>query len=140
MGGIKIDHNKGLDGHSDGDVLLHSICDAILGALGLVDLGYHYPSSDLNLQGIDSSEMLNKILNMMKEKNFELNHLDSTIITQEPRISDYRESIENNLSNLLGINEFSVNLKATTTDFLGFIGKSEGIAAQSIVTLNKLNN
>ena len=84
--------------------------------------------------------MLNKILNMMKEKNFEVKHLDSTIITQEPRISDYRESIENNLSNLLGINEFSVNLKATTTDFLGFIGKSEGIAAQSIVTLNKLNN
>ena len=84
--------------------------------------------------------MLNKILNMMKEKKFEVKHLDSTIITQEPRISDYRESIENNLSNLLGINEFSVNLKATTTDFLGFIGKSEGIAAQSIVTLNKLNN
>ena len=140
LGGIKIDHNKGLDGHSDGDVLLHSICDAILGALGLVDLGYHYPSSDLNLQGIDSSEMLNKILNMMKEKKFEVKHLDSTIITQEPRISDYRESIENNLSNLLGINEFSVNFKATTTDFLGFIGKSEGIAAQSIVTLNKLNN
>jgi len=140
LGGIKIDYNKGLDGHSDGDVLLHSICDAILGALGLIDLGYHFPSTDLTLQGVDSSKMLKKILIMMKEKNFEIKHLDSTIITQEPKISDYREKIENNLSNLLGINEFSVNIKATTTDFLGFIGNSEGIAAQSIVTLNDLNN
>jgi len=138
LGGVDIKYPKGLDGHSDGDVLLHSVCDAILGALGLMDLGYHFPSKDQNLKGIDSKEMLIKILKEMKEKKFQLKHLDSTIILQEPKISDYRQEIEKNLAELLCIDEFSVNIKATSTDFLGLIGKSEGIAAQSIVTLNSL--
>ena len=138
LGGVDIKYPKGLDGHSDGDVLLHSVCDAILGALGLMDLGYHFPSKDQNLKGIDSKDMLIKILKEMKEKKFQLKHLDSTIILQEPKISDYRQEIEKNLAELLCIDEFSVNIKATSTDFLGLIGKSEGIAAQSIVTLNSL--
>jgi 2-C-methyl-D-erythritol 2,4-cyclodiphosphate synthase len=103
-----------------------------------MDLGYHFPSNDQNLIGIDSKEMLIKILKEMKEKKFQLKHLDSTIILQEPKISDYRQEIEKNLAELLCIDEFSVNIKATSTDFLGLIGKSEGIAAQSIVTLNSL--
>jgi len=140
LGGVRISHSKGLEGHSDGDVLLHSICDAILGALGLFDLGYHFPSDDPDLSGIDSRDMLMKILNMMKKNNFQVNHLDSTIIAQAPRISEYREEIENKLSELLGVRKSSVNVKATTTDLLGFIGKSEGIAAQSIVTLEKLGS
>jgi 2-C-methyl-D-erythritol 2,4-cyclodiphosphate synthase len=138
LGGVQIPFEKGLSGHSDADVLIHSICDAILGALGKGDIGRHFPDTDPKYKDISSLILLKKVSEIMTEVNFQVNNLDSVIIAEKPHLAPYIEDMEKNLSRVLKINRELINIKATTNEGLGWIGKGEGIAAYSIVSLREL--
>lgn len=133
IGGVHIPYEKGLEGHSDADVLLHAICDALLGAAGLGDLGQHYPDSDAAFRGIDSRALLRDVAGKLKSSNLRIVNVDATVIAQEPRISPYKTRMIGNIAADLGLAPAAVNVKATTTEHLGFIGRGEGIAAQAVV-------
>ena len=135
LGAIDIDYPYTLEGHSDGDVLIHSIIDSILGSASLGDIGKYFPSNDKSLEGIDSTIMLSKIKKMIDEKNIHIINLDCTIIAQKPRMSDHINKMEKNIAKILNISENKVNIKSTTTDFIGIIGSEKSIAAQSICTI-----
>ncbi len=135
LGGIEIEFDRGLEGHSDGDVLLHAICDAILGALGEGDLGRHFPSSDEALRGIDSAILLERVVGLMGDRGFGIGNLDATLIAQAPRLSPVQEKMQANIASLLGAPPEKVNLKVTSTDHLGAIGRGEGMAAIAVVLL-----
>ncbi|HIG68891.1 MAG TPA: 2-C-methyl-D-erythritol 2,4-cyclodiphosphate synthase [Myxococcales bacterium] len=135
LGGIEIEFDRGLEGHSDGDVLLHAICDAILGALGEGDLGRHFPSSDEALRGIDSAILLERVVGLMRDRGFGIGNLDATLIAQAPRLSPVQEKMQANIASLLGAPPEKVNLKVTSTDHLGAIGRGEGMAAIAVVLL-----
>jgi 2-C-methyl-D-erythritol 2,4-cyclodiphosphate synthase len=135
LGGVKIPHAKGLLGHSDADVLLHAICDACLGAAGLGDLGRHFPDSDPRYKGIDSRNLLRHVESLLDERGWRLENLDSTIIAQAPRLAPHIPLMITNIAADLGISADCVNVKATTTERLGFAGREEGIAAHAVVLL-----
>lgn len=135
LGGIEVEFERGLEGHSDGDVLLHAICDAILGALGEGDLGRHFPSSDEALRGIDSAILLERVVGLMRDRGFGIENLDATLIAQAPRLSPVQEKMQANIASLLGAPPEKVNLKVTSTDHLGAIGRGEGMAAIAVVLL-----
>ena len=135
LGGIEVEFDRGLEGHSDGDVLLHAICDAILGALGEGDLGRHFPSSDEALRGIDSAILLERVVGLMRDRGFAIGNLDATLIAQAPRLSPVQEKMQANIASLLGAPPEKVNLKVTSTDHLGAIGRGEGMAAIAVVLL-----
>jgi 2-C-methyl-D-erythritol 2,4-cyclodiphosphate synthase len=135
LGGIEVEFDRGLEGHSDGDVLLHAICDAILGALGEGDLGRHFPSSDEALRGIDSAVLLERVAGLMRDRGFGIGNLDATLIAQAPRLSPFQEKMQANIASLLGAPPEKVNLKVTSTDHLGAIGRGEGMAAIAVVLL-----
>lgn len=137
LGGIKVDYHLGLKGHSDADVLLHAICDSILGALALGDIGKWFPDSDSKFAGIDSQLLLKDILNSPQLKGWSLVNLDCTIIAQQPKVSPYIESIRENIAKLFWVKEDKISVKATTTEKLGFTGRGEGIAAQAIIMLSR---
>ncbi|MFH1678634.1 MAG: 2-C-methyl-D-erythritol 2,4-cyclodiphosphate synthase [Candidatus Omnitrophota bacterium] len=137
LGGIEIPYSKGLLGHSDADVLLHAICDAFLGAAGLSDIGEHFPDTDLKYKGIRSTELLKKVFRLIKNKGFMVVNLDTTIIAQAPRVSLWRQEIHNSLIRLLKLKPEAVNLKATTTEGLGDIGKNKAIAAWCVALLRR---
>jgi 2-C-methyl-D-erythritol 2,4-cyclodiphosphate synthase len=138
LGGVEINHNKGLLGHSDADVLIHAINDAILGALGLGDIGMHFPDTDMNFKDISSLILLKKVIIMMKNNGFEIVNCDNIIILERPKVFPYIDLMKKTLSATMEINPVQLNIKATTTEGLGFCGREEGIAAQSIVLLNEL--
>jgi len=138
LGGVEIPFEKGLFGHSDADVLCHSICDAILGALGKGDIGYHFPDSDPKYKDISSLILLKKVSEIMTEANFQVNNLDSVIIAEKPRLLPYIEEMEKNVSRVLKIGREGINIKATTNEGLGGIGQGEGIAAYTIVSLREV--
>ena len=135
LGGVEIPHQRGLEGHSDGDALLHAVADAILGALGQGDLGAHFPSSDERYRGIASGVILREVVAKMTEKGFRLGNVDATIIAQAPRLSPHQPAMHENLSSLLGVEAGRVNVKVTSTDQLGAMGRKEGIAALAVVLL-----
>jgi 2-C-methyl-D-erythritol 2,4-cyclodiphosphate synthase len=135
LGGLEIPHHRGLQGHSDGDVLLHAIASALLGALGAGDLGSHFPSSDPALEGIRSGEILARVVAMVRERGFSLGNLDATLIAQEPRLGGHLAKLRSSVAALLDAPEDRVNVKVTSTDRLGAIGRGEGIAAQAVVLL-----
>lgn len=135
LGGVEIPFERGLEGHSDGDVLFHAVADAILGALGEGDLGRHFPSSDESLRGVDSAILLGKVVGMMRERGFVLGNLDATVIAQVPRLSPHQAEMEQNLAKILGVAPDLVNLKVTSTDHLGAIGREEGMASIASVLL-----
>ena len=135
LAGVEIEHDRGLEGHSDGDVVYHAICDAILGALAEGDLGKHFTSSDESLRGIDSAILLERVVGMMAERGLRIGNLDATLIAQAPRLSPYQEQMEKNLVGLLRSEPDRVNLKVTSTDHLGALGRQEGIAALAVVLL-----
>ena len=137
IGGIKIDYHLGLKGHSDADVLLHAICDSILGALALGDIGKWFPDNDPRYSGIDSKLLLKDILNSPELKGWALVNLDCTIIAQQPKFSPYIGSIRESIAELFWVKEDRISVKATTTEKLGFTGRGEGIAAQAIIMLHK---
>lgn len=135
LGGVEIPHTKGLEGHSDGDVLLHAIASALLGALGDGDLGTHFPSSDPSLEGIDSGEILRTVMARVRQAGFKLGNVDATVIAEEPRLALHLPKLRTSVAALLNAPEERVNIKATSTDRMGAIGRGEGIAAQAVVLL-----
>jgi 2-C-methyl-D-erythritol 2,4-cyclodiphosphate synthase len=132
IGGVEIAHDKGLLGHSDADVLLHAICDALLGAAALGDIGKHFPDSDPRYKGIDSRELLRHVAALLKERKLSVSNVDATIIAQAPRMAPHIPKMVANIAADLGVDAGRVNVKATTTEELGFTGRGEGIAAQAI--------
>ncbi len=135
LGGVEIDHEKGLEGHSDADVLIHAIMDAILGACGLGDIGIHFPDSDMEYRDISSLTLLGEVRKKMEAEGFEIENIDTVLILQEPKVSKYFGKMEENIADILKIDISQINLKATTTEHLGFCGRGEGIAAQAIALL-----
>ena len=135
IGGVTIAYHKGLEGHSDADVLLHAICDALLGAAGLGDIGAHYPDSDAAYENADSRGLLRDVAKKLKAKKFKVVNVDATILAQEPRMAPHFGGMIGNIAADLGIARTAVNLKATTTERLGFIGRAEGIAAQAVALI-----
>jgi len=139
LGGIKIPHTKGCVAHSDGDVLIHAICDALLGAAALRDIGYHFPDTDQKYKNIDSKILLEKTMNILSKEGYSLVNLDSTICLQKPKIKDHIPEMISTLSQILQTNESNVSVKATTTEKLGFVGREEGISAHAMVLIQKLD-
>ena len=137
IGGVEIPHSMGLLGHSDADVLLHAICDALLGAAALGDIGRHFPDSDAQFKGIDSRTLLRRVAALVHEQGYVAGNVDATIIAEEPRMAPYIPQMVKNIAADLGLNENQVNVKATTTEKLGFAGRGEGIAAQAVCLLHK---
>ena len=135
LGGVKIPHSKGLHGHSDADVLIHAICDACLGAAGLGDIGRHFPDTDAQYKNIDSRKLLRKVKEAIVERGWKIANVDSTLVAQAPRIAPHLPRMIQNIAADLGIPQESVNIKATTTEKLGFAGREEGIAAHAVVLL-----
>jgi 2-C-methyl-D-erythritol 2,4-cyclodiphosphate synthase len=132
IGGVAIDHPLGLAGHSDADVLIHAICDALLGAAGLGDIGWHFPDNDARYKGIDSRELLRHVVGLLHERGWDIGNVDATIIAQAPKMAPHIPAMRANFAADLGIAEGAVNIKATTTERLGFTGREEGIAAEAV--------
>lgn len=137
LGGVEIPHEKGLLGHSDADVLVHAIIDAILGALALGDIGKHFPDSDEQYRNISSIQLLEKTAGIMREKGWVTANIDTVVMAQRPKLAPFLADMAINIAGCLGINTDQVSIKATTTEKLGFVGREEGIAAQAVVLLNQ---
>ena len=135
LGAVRIPHSLGLLGHSDADVLIHAVIDAILGALAKGDIGQHFPDSDPANKGIESLKMLEKVVELMKEDSFLVNNIDSTIIAEKPKLAPYVQEMRNNLARVLEISIDQVSIKATTSEGLGFCGRQEGMAAYAVASL-----
>lgn len=137
LGGVKIDFDKGIEAHSDGDVLVHSITEAIIGALGLDDLGTHFSDTDNANKGMDSLEMLEKINELMKDNGYQIVNIDTLVITEKPNIAKHRDQMKKNIAKVLGIELSQINVKGTRAEKLGPIGEGKGIMAQAIVLIEK---
>lgn len=137
MGGIKIEHNKSAVGHSDADVLIHAICDALLGAANLGDIGMHFPPNEQKYKDIDSKILLKEVYNMLISKGYYIGNLDTTIVLQSPKIMGYIPQMKKVLSEVLEIDKEDISIKATTTERLGFVGREEGISAYASVLIYK---
>lgn len=135
LGGVKIEHSLGLLGHSDADVLIHAIMDALLGAAALGDIGKHFPDTDEKYKGISSMKLLEHVKELIEEEGYVIENIDATIIVQRPKLRPYMEEMEENIAKVLKIEKNQINLKATTEEKLGFTGREEGIAAQAICSL-----
>ena len=137
LGGVKIPYEKGLLGHSDADVLVHAVCDALLGALALGDSGVHFPDTDNSFKNADSIILLRKVCSMVTENGYEISNIDATVLAQRPKLSPHINAMRTNIGLACGINESRVSVKATTEEGLGFTGQGLGIAAHSVVLLIK---
>jgi len=135
LGGITIPYNQGLAGHSDADCLTHAVCDALLGAIAAGDLGRHFPDSDPQYKDVESLQLLKKVVETVRTKGFRITNIDATIVAQAPQLAPYRTQMEEKIAATVGIEQGRVNLKATTTEGLGFTGRGEGIAAYAVVLL-----
>lgn len=135
LGGVRIPHSRGVVAHSDGDVVLHALCDAMLGAAGLGDIGMHFPDSDPVWKGANSRRFVEAVLGMLEVRRLKVANVDITLLAQAPRVSAHRIEIRRSLAQMLAVTENQVNIKATTTEHLGFIGREEGLAAQAVVLL-----
>ena len=140
IGGVRIPHTLGLLGHSDADVLLHAIMDALLGAAGLGDIGKHFPDTDPQYKGISSMKLLSHVAELIREKGYVVENIDATIIAQRPKMRPHIEQMEKNIAEALHIETNQVNVKATTEEGLGFTGSGEGISSQAICAIEKLTN
>ena len=138
LGGVKIQHPLGLSGHSDADVICHSITDALLGAANIGDIGEHFPDTDERYKGISSLELLNKSILLLKENGWEVVNVDVSVVAEEPKINPYKKEMRDNISNAMNCNVSSVSIKATTNEKLGAIGSGEGIAAFSVAMLKAI--
>jgi 2-C-methyl-D-erythritol 2,4-cyclodiphosphate synthase len=137
LGGVQIPHHLGLEGHSDADVLLHAICDALLGAAGLGDIGRHFPDTDAQYAEIDSRMLLRDVAKKLAAQSYRVVNVDATVIAQSPRMTPHFAAMTGNIASDLGVAPAAINLKATTTEGLGFAGRGEGIAAMAIALLEK---
>ena len=139
IGGVEIAHEKGLDGHSDADVLLHAICDALLGAAALGDIGKHFPPTDDSYKNADSRDLLRRVVALLKNKNYAVNNIDATVICEAPKLSPHTAQMCANIAADCNADVSQVNIKATTTEKLGFTGRGEGIAAEAVCTILAIN-
>lgn len=137
IGGVNIPHEKGLDGHSDADVLLHAICDALLGAAALGDIGKHFPPADNTYKNADSRDLLRRVVALLHANNYAVNNIDATVICEAPKLANYTAQMCSYISDDCNIDINQVNVKATTTEKLGFTGRGEGIAAEAVCTIIK---
>lgn len=135
LGGVRISHSAGLVAHSDGDVLLHALCDALLGALALGDIGKHFPPADARWKGADSRDLLRAVMALLSERGWRVGNVDATLICEQPRIGPHVERMRASIAQNLGADIDVVSVKATTTERLGFTGRGEGIAAQTVVLI-----
>ena len=139
LGGIKIPHSKGAVGHSDADVLIHVICDALLGAANMRDIGYHFSDKDPKFKGIDSKILLKEVVRLIANEGWEIGNIDSTVCLQLPKVGPHIEAMKSCLADVMNIDREDVSVKATTTEKLGFVGKEEGVAAFATVLITKDN-
>lgn len=135
LGGIKVEHTKGAVGHSDADVLIHAICDALLGAANLRDIGFHFPDTSASYKGIDSKILLQQVVELLKKEGYEIGNIDSTISLQKPKINPYIPEMTSVLAKVMGISENQLSIKATTTEKLGYVGTEDGINAHAVVLI-----
>ncbi len=135
LGGVRIAHTRGVMAHSDGDVVLHALCDALLGAAGLGDIGMHFPDTDPVWKGANSRRFVEAVLEMLAVRKLRVGNVDITVLAQAPKMSPHRLDIRRSIAQMLGVTENQVNIKATTTEHLGFVGRSEGPAAQAVLLL-----
>ncbi len=135
LGGVDIPYHLGLAGHSDADVLIHALCDALLGAACLGDIGHHFPDTDPDLEGVDSTILLAKVNQSIQDLGYSIGNIDATVIAQKPKLAQYIEPMRVRLAEVLKLDVTAINIKATTTEKLGFTGRGEGIAAQAVVLL-----
>lgn len=135
IGGVKIDHDKGLLGHSDADVAIHALCDALLGAAALRDIGYHFPDSDPQYKGIDSRKLLREVVQLLDEKGYRLGNCDITICAEQPKMNPHIPAMQQQLAECMGCGISQVSIKATTTERLGYTGRGEGIAAHAVALI-----
>ena len=137
LGGVDIPYERGLQGHSDADVLLHAACDALLGAAGLGDLGRHFPNTDPALEGVSSIALLRRVMEMIREAGFEVRNLDSTVVAQAPKLAPHIQTMIATIADAMEVSARQVSVKATTTEGLGFAGRGEGIAAYAVAALKE---
>ncbi len=137
IGGIKIDHFKGLLGHSDADVLIHAVCDALLGAANMRDIGYHFPDTSAETQDIDSKIILRKTIDLLATKGYRVGNIDATICAERPKINPHVPAMRTCLAQIIGCDEDDISIKATTTEKLGFTGREEGISAYAVCLIEK---
>ena len=137
LGGIKVEHTKGAVGHSDADVLIHVICDAVLGAANMRDIGFHFPDTSSDYKGIDSKILLKEVMALVRAKGFELCNIDSTICLQQPKINPHIPAMQKTLAACMEVEQDQISIKATTTEKLGFVGNEEGISAHAVALLLK---
>lgn len=137
LGGIKIDHTLGLLGHSDADVLIHAICDALLGAANLRDIGYHFPDTAGEYENIDSKILLRKTIDLLTEKGYSVGNIDATLCAERPKLNPHIPTMQRVLAEVMGVDEDQVSIKATTTEKLGFTGRQEGISAYAVCLISK---
>jgi 2-C-methyl-D-erythritol 2,4-cyclodiphosphate synthase len=137
IGGVRIPHTKGAVAHSDGDVLLHALCDALLGALGLGDIGKHFPDTDIRWKGVDSKVLLQRVYSMVREKGYWLVNADCTLLLEAPKVSPHIEAMQNAICHILNVGREEISIKATTAETLSFIGRQEGVVATATVLLQK---
>lgn len=135
MGGLRLEHSKGLEGHSDADVLIHAICDALLGAAALRDIGYHFPPSDPQYKGIDSKILLARVMELVRSQGYELGNIDATIAAEQPKLNPHIPDMQRVLAEVMQVEVSDISLKATTTEKLGFTGREEGISAYTVALL-----
>ncbi len=138
LGGVRIDFDRGLEGHSDADVLIHAVCDAVLGGLGLGDIGEHFPDTDPAYRGISSMILLERCRDLMESRGYGVLNMDCIVFAQVPKISPYKRQMEKNIARALNMEPGLINVKATTTETLGFVGREEGIAAQCSLLITKV--
>ncbi|MBT3647320.1 MAG: 2-C-methyl-D-erythritol 2,4-cyclodiphosphate synthase [Flavobacteriales bacterium] len=139
LGGVLFESDLGPDGHSDADVLLHAVCDAILGAAGLRDIGFHFPNTDDSFKGADSRDLLDEVVILMTEKGWTIGNIDATLVSEVPKISPKIQEIKESIASRCNIEPDDVGVKATTSEKLGFVGKKEGIEAYAVVLINSTN-
>jgi 2-C-methyl-D-erythritol 2,4-cyclodiphosphate synthase len=139
LGGVDIPHEQGLAGHSDADVLAHAVIDALLGAAGDGDIGEHFPDSDPRYAGADSLELLRTVVGRLAERSMAIRHVDTTVVMERPKLGSHRAAIRSSLAAALGIAETAVNVKATTGERMGFVGRGEGVAALAVATIESLS-
>lgn len=137
LGGIKIEHTLGLLGHSDADVLIHAICDALLGAANMRDIGFHFPDTSADNKDIDSKILLRKVVALISEKGYSIGNIDATVCAERPKINPHVPAMKSCLAEVMGIGEDNISIKATTTERLGFTGREEGISAYAVVLIEK---
>lgn len=135
LGGVKVPHSHGLDGHSDADVLLHAIKDALLGAAGMGDIGRMFPDTDMQYKGVSSLWLLSQVKSRLDEAGFRVNNIDATVMAEQPKLASYIKQMNTNIATVLNVPVNQINIKATTTEGLGFVGRKEGIAAQAVASI-----